>query len=98
MGINHCDGHDRFTSDSCSLTPLGGERSRRGTNRLGFGQLLEKTRHDIARVSDPWLILRFVRCEPKAPIFLAGQLPDQPIAGFNEAIGSAPKTRVLLGQ
>ena len=35
MGINHCDGDDRFPSDSCSLTPIGGERSRRGTNRLG---------------------------------------------------------------
>jgi len=65
MRVNDRDRNDPLPSDSSALAPLGSEGSGRCTNRLGFGQLLDETGHNISRISDPRLILRFVRGEPR---------------------------------
>ena len=84
--------------DAGAAAPVGRERAGGGARGEGGREAALEAGDDAGRVARAGAVLRLEGGEVEAAGLAAGELPDQPVAGLDEAVGFGPEIRGLLGE
>lgn len=97
MGIDDRHRDDRAAANPGARPPCLGQAATRSPDTVRHRQPFGEAGHDPLRIAFSLGILGLVGGKTQTAHFTAGQLPDQPVAGFDEPSGRTPDVRRLAG-